>query len=75
MIGVIILLGPLALTSIYLAITMIHTGIEELLGKAPEPTYRMEMDLRRYLEDVKEIMKLQDFTSHPKWIKPSLERT
>lgn len=63
MIGVIILLGPLALTSICLAITMIHTGIEELLGKAPEPAFRMEMDLRRYIEEVKERMKLQDFTS------------
>ena len=59
-IGVIILLGPLALTSICLAIFMIHTGIEELLKKAPDPAYRMEMDLRRYIEEVKGIMKLQD---------------
>ena len=56
MIGVIILLGPLALTSICLAITMIHTGIEELLRKAPEPAYRMEIDLRRYIEEVKEMI-------------------
>jgi len=74
-IGVIILLGPLALTSICLAIVMIHTGIEELLRKAPDPAYRMEMDLRQYIEELKEMMKLRDFTSHPKWIKPSLERT
>ena len=58
MIGVIILLGPLALTSICLAITMIHTGIEELLGKAPDPAYSMEMDLRRYIEEVKEKIRL-----------------
>ena len=56
MIGVIILLGPLALTSICLAITMIHTGIEELLRKAPEPAYRMEIDLKRYIEEVKEMI-------------------
>jgi len=62
-IGVIILLGPLALTSICLAISMIHTGIEELRKKASEPAYSMEMDLRRYIEELNEIMKLQDFTS------------
>ena len=54
MIGVIILLGPLALTSICLAITMIHTGIEELLRKAPEPAYRMDVNLCQYIEEVKE---------------------
>jgi len=75
MIGVIILLGPLALTSVCLAITMIHTGIEELLKKSPDPAYRMEMDLKRYIEEVREVIKLRDFTSHPKWIKPSLEKT
>jgi len=37
---------------------MIHTGIEELLRKAPDPAYRMEMDLRRYIEEIKGIMKL-----------------
>jgi hypothetical protein len=42
---------------------MIHTGIEELLGKAPEPAFRMEMDQRRYIEELKEMMKLKDFTS------------
>ena len=56
MIGVIILLGPLALTSICLAITMIHTGIEELLRKAPEPAYRMDVNLSRYIEEVKEMI-------------------
>ncbi len=54
--GVIILLGPLAFTSICLAITMIHTGIEELLRKAPEPAYSMEIDLKRYIEEVKEMI-------------------
>jgi hypothetical protein len=39
---------------------MIHTGIEELFRKAPEPVYMMEMDLKRYIEEVKELMKLQD---------------
>jgi len=38
---------------------MIHTGIKELIRKAPEPAYRMDMDLRRYIEEVKEMMKLQ----------------
>ena len=42
---------------------MIHTGIEELRKKASEPAYSMEMDLRRYIEELNEIMKLQDFTS------------
>jgi len=37
---------------------MIHTGIEELLRKAPEPAYSMEMDLRRYIEEVKEKIRL-----------------
>ncbi|MFX0204059.1 MAG: hypothetical protein ACFFCW_48795 [Candidatus Hodarchaeota archaeon] len=60
-IGVIILLGPLALTSVYLAIFMIHTGIEELFKTAPEPAHRLEMDLKRYIEEVKEMMKTQDF--------------
>lgn len=54
MIGVLSLLGLLVLTSICLAITMIHTGIEELLRKAPERAYKMDMDLRRYIEEVKE---------------------
>ena len=63
MTGVIILLGPLDLTSICLAIIMIHMGIEEFLRKAPEPAYRMEINLRRYIEEVKEIMKLHNFTS------------
>jgi len=35
---------------------MIHTGIEELLRKAPEPAYRMDIDLRRYIEEVKEMI-------------------
>ena len=55
-IGVIILLGPLALTSICLAITMIHTGIEELLRKAPDPAYRIGMNLKRYIEEVREMI-------------------
>jgi hypothetical protein len=42
---------------------MIRTGIEELLRKAPEPAYRMDMDLSRYIEDVRATMKQRDFTS------------
>jgi len=57
-IGVGILAGPLILTSLCLAIVMIRTGIEELLKKAPEPAYRMDMNLSRYIEEVKEMMKL-----------------
>jgi hypothetical protein len=37
---------------------MIRTGIEELLRKAPEPTYRMDMDLRRYIDKVIENVQL-----------------
>ncbi len=55
-IGVIILAGPLITTSLCLAITMIHTGIIELLGKAPEPAYRMDVNLSRYIEEVKEMI-------------------
>ena len=55
MIGVIILLGPLALTSICFAITMIHTGMKNF-RKAPEPAYRIEIDLIRYIEAVKEMI-------------------
>ena len=63
MIGVIILLGPFVLTCTFLAISMIRTGIEELLRKAPEPAYRMDMDLSLYIEDVRATMKHRDFTS------------
>jgi hypothetical protein len=59
LIGVIILLGPLALTSTCLAISMTRTGIEELLGKAPEPAYRTEMNLRQYIDEVKEMIRPQ----------------
>jgi len=55
-IGVSILAGPLILTNICLAICMIHTGIEEWLGKAPEPAYEMEIDLKRYIQDVKALI-------------------
>jgi BioD-like phosphotransacetylase family protein len=55
-IGVIILLGPLASTSVFLEIFMIRTGVEEFLRKALEPAYRMEMDLKRYIEEVKEMI-------------------
>jgi hypothetical protein len=56
-IGVIILFGPLTMTGICLAISVIRTGIEELLRKAPEPAYKMDMDLSRYIDEVKETMK------------------
>jgi hypothetical protein len=56
MIGTIILLGPLALTSIILAITMIHIGIEDFFGKPQKPTTSKDDELRRYIEEVKEMM-------------------
>jgi hypothetical protein len=35
---------------------MIHTGIEELLRKAPDPAYRIGMNLKRYIEEVREMI-------------------
>ena len=55
-IGIIILAGPLITTSLCLAISMIRTGIEELLDKTPETAYSMDINLKRYIEEVKEMI-------------------
>ena len=50
---VLIILGPLLFTIIVMTYSFARAGYEEFIIRKPSPTAILEMDLKRYIEELK----------------------